>query len=266
MTFTRLSQLALIAGFALCAEAQTHQGEPYFLVRIVRMPIRPEPRAAIEPYRASRSAADVIGMNAITGISQTWLIESHRSFSSIEATDKGLSEAPPIRKAGGEIDEEVFSPSTRLIGLFRGGLSYRPEEAIKLLQTARYFQVTIFRIRPGAEFELSELVRLRRAAFDSINLDRPEIGYQIISGSTSGMYMFLAPLPSMRMLDNGFARMPVYAEGLGPGGGKAGRQIAADADATREHLFFRVEPQISHVSDAFGAADPDFWRPAIAAR
>ena len=266
MMRTRLSQLALIAGFALCAEAQTHQGEPYFLVRIVRSPIRPEPNAAVEPYRASRAAVDVIGMNATTGTSQTWLIESHRSFSSIEETDKALSQAPLTRNSRGEIDEEVFAPSTRLIGLFRGGLSYRPEEAIKLMHTARYFQVTIFRIRPGADFELAELVRLRRAAFDSINLDRPEIGYQIISGSTSGMYMFLAPLPSMRMLDNGFARMPVYAEGLGPGGGKAGRQIAADADATREHFLFRVEPRKSYVSEAFAAADPDYWRPAIAPR
>jgi hypothetical protein len=145
-------------------------------------------------------------------------------------------------------------------------LSYRPDEAIKLLQTARYFQVTIFRIRPGADFDFAELIRLRKASFDSINLDRPEIGYQIISGSTSGVYMFLAPLPSMRMLDNGFARMPVYAEGLGPGGGRAGRQIAAEADATREHLLFRVEPAKSHVSDAFGAADPEFWRTAIVSR
>jgi hypothetical protein len=265
MRYKPLISLILISGLSVCVNAQTHQGEPYFLIRVVRTPIRPDPNAAIQPYRAVRASIDVLGLHSITGTSETWLIESHRSFSSIEGTDKALSEAPAPRSRD-SVDEEVFAPSTRLIGLFRQGLSYRPDEAIKLLQTARYFQVTIFRIRPGADFDFAELVRLRKASFDSINLDRPEIGYQIISGSTSGMYMFLAPLPSMRMMDNGFARMPVYAEGLGPAGGKAGRQIASEADATREHLLFRVEPQKSHVSDAFGAADPEFWRPAIVNR
>lgn len=265
MVYRQLARLAVVIGFAACAGAQTHQGEPYFLIRIVRSPLRPDPHATIEPYRAARVGVDVIGLNAITGTSETWLIESHRSFASIEATDKALFEAQPSR-SGEKIDDEVFAPSTQLIGLFRSGLSYRPEEAIKLLQTAHYFQVTTFRIRPGSDFDFAELIRLRRASFDSINLDRPEIGYQIISGSTSGMYMFIAPLPSLRMLDNGFARMPVYAEGLGPGGGKAGRQAAADADATREHLMFRVEPLKSHVTSSFAAADPEFWRPAIMAQ
>jgi hypothetical protein len=259
-----MKTLALIAAFAFSTQAQTQQGEPYFLIRIVQSPIRPEGDGPIGPYRISQPAVDVIGMNAITGTSQTWLIESHRSFSSIEATDKALSENRARLSQDG-FDEEVIAPSTRYIGLFRTGLSYRPQEAIKLLQTARYFQVTTYRIRPGADFDFAELIRLRKLAFDVINLDRPELGYRIISGG-SGMYVFLAPLPSLRSMDEGFARMPVYAENLGRGGGQAGRQIAADTDATREHLLFRVEPQRSHVSESFAAADPDFWGPAIPRR
>jgi hypothetical protein len=246
--------ITLITALASCAIAQT-QGEPFFLIRVVHSAPRPYPDdGAIQPYRAAKPGVDVLGMAAIIGTSQTWLIESHRSFSSIEAVDKALSQIP-----SGAAEEEILAPSTRWIGLYRLGLSYRPDEALKLLPTARYFQVSIFRIRPGADLDFAELVQLRKASFDSINLDRPEIGYQIISGASSGVYVFLAPLPSLRTWDNGFARMPVYAEGLGFAGKKAGRQITAEADVTREHLLFRVEPRNSHVSKVFAEADPEFW-------
>ena len=240
-------------------------GEPFFLIRIVRnAPRLDTDTTLIRAYDETKAPIDVLGMKAITGSSQSWLIESHRSFGSIEAVDKSLIDAPPTSDARDAWEEEAFSPSTRMIGLFRHGLSYRPDEALKLLQSARYFQVSIYRIRPGADFDFAELIRLRKASFDSINLDRPELGYQVISGGSSGTYVFLAPLPSLRTLDNGVARMPMYSDGSGHGGGAraAGRQIQAEADITREHMFFRVQPRMSHVSDAFAAADPEFWRGA----
>jgi hypothetical protein len=103
-----------------------------------------------------------------------------------------------------------------------------------------------------------EGVELRRMG-QNLTLARYPMHWHLV-GDAKGQYIKNAAIH--------VARMPVYAEGLGPGpgGGRAGRQIAAEADATREHLLFRVEPAKSHVSDAFGAADPEFWRTAIVSR
>jgi hypothetical protein len=232
----------LLLGIALtyAAAAQT-LGEPFFLVRITQ-----GDGSAIQLYKHGSVNVDVVGMQSITGDSQSWLIEPHPSFASVEALDKVLAtvEAPT---------------ATRMIGLYRTGLSYRPDEAIKLMRSARYFQVTVFRIRPGAEVDFSELIRIRKTVFDTINLDRPEIGYQIISGAVSGTYVFLAPLPTLRTLDNTFARMP-QGEGSAPPRHREARQIQWEADVTREHMLFRVDPQISKVTEGFAAADPEFWR------
>ena len=117
---------------------------------------------------------------------------------------------------------------------------------------ARYFYVTIYRIRPGTEAEFADLVKLRRGALDSINMDRPEIAYQVISGAASGTYLFLAPLTSLKSLDDGMAKGPVYAES-----GKA----ATGSELSRVHFLFRIEPGMSYVSDDFASADVEFWRP-----
>lgn len=232
----------LLLGIALAsvAAAQT-LGEPFFLLRITQ-----GNASAIEPYRQRSVNVDVVGMQSITGDSQSWFIEPHPSFASFEASEKALAaaEVPDAR---------------RMIGVFRTGLSYRPDEAIKLVRSARYFQVTVFRIRPGAEVDFSELIRIRKTAFDSINLDRPELGYQIISGSTSGTYVFLSPLQTLRTLDNMFAHMRNPEAGTPPRNREA-RQIQWEADVTREQMLFRVEPRISKVTEEFAASDPNFWR------
>ena len=51
------------------------------------------------------------------------------------------------------------------------------------------------------------------------------------------------------------ARMPASLET----GARPGSKIAADIEISREHLLFRVDPQISWVSQGFVSADPEFW-------
>jgi hypothetical protein len=157
--------------------------------------------------------------------------------------------------------DEMLASSRTLLGIYRPWLSYRPAEAAQLLAKARYVFVSVVRIRPGMEAEFAESVKLRKIGYDTINLDRPDIAYQVISGTAGGTYLFLAPLQSLRTLDNGSPRAPVYAEsvvGPRPGRPSAG---SSEAEILREHLLFRVEPRLSYVSDEFAVPDPAFWHP-----
>ena len=85
-------------------------------------------------------------------------------------------------------------------------------------------------------------------------LDRPELVYRIISGAASGTYILLAPLTSLRMMDNGLARNPAYADAMTEGGGSSNRKLAADTVITRENSLLRIQPTLSRVP-------ADFWAP-----
>jgi hypothetical protein len=243
----------LLLATAACSLGQ-NPGDPFTLLRFIRKPSGPTVNPnVIEMHRAARVPVDVLGLKSITGTQQVWLVEAHGSFASIEATDKALAAvpAPPDPDA-------PLAPAT-LVGLLRPGLSYRPEDALKALPGARYFQVTFFRTRPGTSMDFAEVIRIRNAALDQVNLDRPELGYQIISGGESGTYVFLAPLPSLQTIDNAIARTWGHADASGHAARQATSKITAEADIAREQLLFRVDPVISSVSEAFAAAAPDFW-------
>ncbi len=104
-------------------------------------------------------------------------------------------------------------------------------------------------------------MRLRRARYDTINLDRPEICYQVVSGAPSGTFIFVTPMNSLKSMDEGLARTPAYAEAIRDANATAGRKIASETEIGHESLIFRLDPSISYVADDFAAEDPAFWSP-----
>jgi hypothetical protein len=258
---TGLMRILLL--LSILAAGVSAQGftDPPPIVQLVRKPGARIP--ASRSYASAGAAVNVIGMAAITGLPETWLLEAHDSFASVEYLDRALSSLPPAAAAGDPSDplqDDVLAPSRTMIAIYRPGWSYRPTDAIRAFPKARYFQLAVYRIRLGAEADFGELVRLRRATSDSVNLDRPELAYQVLSGAPAGTFIFMTPLPTLAAMDEATAPLPVYAEPVAAARGKDGPKIAYDSEISRERLLFRVDPRISYVSDAFAESDPGFWR------
>lgn len=249
--------LVLLAG---CAFAQGPTDPPP-IIQITRKP--GIGGSAVRPYGAAKAAIDVVSLTAATGLPETWFVELHQNFASLEDLDRGLTAVRPLRMNDNPSDplsDDVLAPSRTMFAALRPNWSYRPDQAIRMFPRARYFHISIYKIRAGTEADFGELIRLRRASQDSVNLDRPEIAYEVISGEPSGTFIFLAPITSLRILDEGVANTPVYAEGLASARSTARAKIAPDSELSREHLLFRVEPRLSYVSDSFAAVDSEFWR------
>jgi hypothetical protein len=228
--------------------------DPPVLLRVIRNVQDVEPSRT---YADARTALNVLGMRAVSGLDEAWLMEMHDSFASIEEVDRALASARPrnSNRSGYPVSDDVLAPARLLIALYRPGLSYRPDEAAKNLPKARYLLVSIYRIRPGNEAAFADMINLRRTRSDSINLDRPEIAYEVVAGAMSGTYLFVAPFPTLKTLDDGLARTPTYAEGVRD----AGKKAVAETDISQERMLLRIEPGLSYVSEEFAAADPEFW-------
>jgi len=97
-----------------------------------------------------------------------------------------------------------------------GAWSYRPDEGCGCFRKMRYLDLAVIRIRPGhGKADLAKLLRLRSFSLDSINLDRPEIVYQIISGAPGGNLVGLCTddIAGARASITGGRSRRVYAEG-----------------------------------------------------
>lgn len=230
--------------------------DPPALIRVIRTPGLDF--SADRQYGDAGASTPVLGIASIVGSPETWLIEAHSSFADVEQLDQVLRKLVPEggNPRGGLSTDEVLPPSGAWLALYRPGWSYRREEAVRNLAKAHYWQIALYRTRPEAESEIAELLRERKRTFDSINLDRPEMVYQVISGAPSGTYLAIAPLLSLKSMDDSLATLGTYPKTEE----SESKQATARAQVSHENLLFRVEPEYSYVSDDFAAADRAFWR------
>jgi len=208
------------------------------------------------PYAAGGVAVNALGMTTITAPAETWIVDTHNSFASIEYVNERVH--PGGVNASGDRGEylsgDVLSDSRNIIAIYRPWLSYRPDQAARMLAKTRYFSVTLYQVRPGAAPDFGEALRTRRDVLDTINLDRPDMSNQVVSGAPSGTYLVFAPLTSLKSLDEGFARRSASVEPRGA------NKALSSAEINRDQLLFRMQPRISYVSDEFAAESLEFWR------
>jgi hypothetical protein len=218
----------------LCCLAFSQSATPPPIVRIVSTP----GLVFGGPYRSyarAEAKVDVVGLSVVTGMPQTWWIEMHPTFASIEDLDQALS-------AFGSLPND----SRVRIAVFQRGLSYLPEEAVRGLPLARCIRVTIYQVSLGKEQEFGQVARSRRTMSDKTNSGGPDLLYHVVAGDDAGTYIAFAPLSSLHALDDA----PADQEPSAP-----------DVLLGREHLLFRMEPRLSYVSTEFANGDPSFWRP-----
>ena len=219
--------LLLAAAVLLPAQIPT---EAPLLIQLIRKPgARWEP---VRPYPSAKPAIQVLGMTSITGMVETWHLELHDTFSSIEDLDRALAAV----SRNDNPQDELAAPSRTIIAIRRLRSSHQPDEALKLLPRARYFQVSWSDAKAAAD--------------PSISI--PNIAYQVLNGDLAGLYFYLSPLVSLRTIDENMAR---YLPGQ-PGF----LSSATQGGVGHEHNLFRVEQRLSWVSDEFAAADPGFWK------
>jgi hypothetical protein len=239
----RIMNLKLLVSLPLVCCSVFSQGPtvPPPIVRIVSTPgVSGRPGRSLG---CPKAAVEILGLAAATGAPQTWTLEMHPTFGSIEDLDQAVNATP---LAG------LTNDSRAMIAVLQLGWSYRPDDAVRALPKARYIRVTIHRIRPGAEADFGGLARLHKMTSDRFNSGQPDMFYHVVSGDDSGTYIVLSPLASLRVLDEGPADAPADA---------AAEAKAADIENSREHYLFRVDPGLSCVSEGFAAGDPGFWHP-----
>ncbi|HXA52637.1 MAG TPA: hypothetical protein VNV86_20110, partial [Candidatus Acidoferrum sp.] len=120
-------RIIVLAGFLVwAASAQSLTTDPPPILQIVR---KPGTAVTVRPYSKAEAMVNAIGLRSVTGPPETWMLEAHYSFASVEDLDQRL--------AGTRLSDEDMAPPVAMIGLYRPAWSFRPAEAIRLLGRAR---------------------------------------------------------------------------------------------------------------------------------
>src|SRR5215472_6331054 len=138
---------------AACAAAQSPPGPPQVL-RITRQAVKPGAGAEQEKIGANvaRAAArakypaNFLALNSMSGEPETWIVESHDSFASIEAAGAFVENTPAVKWWLGRYEAQSGASVTevrRLLAVYRPDLSYRGDRLAQDLPKMRYVSVVL---------------------------------------------------------------------------------------------------------------------------
>jgi hypothetical protein len=128
----------------------------------------------------------------------------------------------------------------------------------------RYFEISVFHVRPGHEKDWDDLVKLVLKGYEQI----PDVHwatYQAVYGQAGGTYVVFTPMKSAAEIDRAFGQGKQFEAAMGADGMKKLGELSAAAIESSQTNLFAFNPRMSYVSEAFVKADPDFWKPAMPA-
>jgi hypothetical protein len=159
-------------------------------------------------------------------------------------------------------DGDLLSDYDQTVGVYSEEQSLRPNVDIAHM---RYFEISLFRVKPGHRHEWGEIVNMVSAAYQNI----PDVHwatYEVQYGQEDGpTYLIFTALKSASEIDREAATDKDFVTAMGADGMKKLSELEDSAIQSDQTNLFAFSPSMSYVRQDWIKADPDFWKTKMAA-
>ncbi len=155
-------------------------------------------------------------------------------------------------------DGELLSDTDQTVATYSEELSLRANVDIAHM---RYFEISLFHVKPGHRKDWNDLVKLVMAAYDKIP-DAHWATYEVAYGQQEGTtYIVFSALKSASEIDHEMTEDKDFMAAMGEDGMKKLSDLESSAMEPGQSNLFAFSPSMSYVPDEWVKADPDFWKP-----
>jgi hypothetical protein len=207
-----------------------------------------------------------VALNSMSGKPRALYIFRYPSYEAWEKDNQAVEKNPAVSEEFDRLlasDGELLDAVDTGVFTYEEELSYHPRPD---LSHARYYQLSIFHVRPGHMREWHQVVKMYQEACDKASPEAHWGMYQIAYGGEGGTFIALSHRASLKEMDDIMAGGKKFTEAMG---GEEGMQkfdelFGQAVDSSRTELF-SINPKQSYAEEAWIKADPDFWKPKKAA-
>ena len=202
-----------------------------------------------------------VALNSMSGRSRALFITMYPTFAAWESDNKIVDKSPALTA---DLDRALMADGDLLedydqaIATYNEELSYHPHPDIS---HARYFEISVFHVRPGHRKEFREVTKMVKDAHEKAGTSAHWAAFDVNYGAPDGTIVVLSADKSMTEIDQGFAEFKQFMEAMG------GRDAMDKLDAlfgqaveSSESQLFSINPKQSYPDEAWIKADPDFWK------
>ncbi len=216
--------------------------------------------AYVQAFSAAKFRTHYIGMESLSGDNRALFANGYDSFADYEK-DYAIVMGNPLLAmqidSATAHDGELLSESGQSFYALDKSLSHN-EDKIDA-GTARYWEITRIKVKPGHEHEFDELARMYNNVTIKTHPDEIWAAYYSVYGKDNGgIWMFFVPLKSLAEVDamnNG----DKLSATLGESGMKKFAELEAASFDSMSTNLFAVNPKMSYPAESWVKKDPAFW-------
>ena len=221
--------------------------------------------AFVQAVTMAKWPAHYFAVDSLSGRARSLFLFPYDSFDAWEkdaqASQKNTALSAALDRAG-VADGELLSDMDATV------LTYNEEQSLRGpvdIAHMRYFEISLFQVRPGHGKDWADLVKLVIAAYQKIP-SAHWATYEVAYGQqTNATYAIFVPLKAAAEIDQEFAQDKDFVAAMGEDGMKKLAELEAAAVESRQNNLFAFNPRMSYPPDAWVKADPDFWKPVATA-
>ncbi len=220
--------------------------------------------AFVQAFARAKYPTHYFAVSAMTGKPRVLFLVGYDSFEAWEKDNVGLEKNKALSAA---VDRAIIADGDLLSEQDQTALVYNDEQSLNSavdIAHMRYFEISLYRVRPGHRHEWEELVKLVKSAYEKVP-DMHWAVFQAMYGQEGATYAVFIPMKSLKEVDEGFAKDKQFAEAMGEDGMRKLAELESSAVEFTQTNLFHFSPSMSYPRDEWVKADPDFWKPKPAA-
>jgi hypothetical protein len=250
-------------------EKSQHMGPPKVLT-IIREFVKPgkagmvhekTESAFVQAFERAKWPTHYLAVTSLSGKSRALFLIGYDSFAAWEKDNQATEKDPALARA---LDHAAMADGELLTGVDGGTFVYRPDQSLRAgtvhIAHMRYFEISVFQVKPGHEKDWEEAVKLVTAAYEKI----PDVHwatFEAYYGAPGGTFLVFTPLKSLAEADEELMQSKQFVAAMGEAGMKRLSELSAAAIKSSETNLFQFAPKMSYVSDEWIKMDPEFWKP-----
>lgn len=212
-------------------------------------------------FEKAKSPYYGIGMVAMTGAPQAWFLTP---FENHQAMGDNLKRNADDAILAAELSRLARADAAHITNLRQVLLAARKDLSLGAFPDAgrqRFYEVTIFRVRPGHE---EQFVAAAKAYGSAAGRSAPNTAYrvyEVMAGMNGPAYMVISSVVAFDEFDKSFSGGQATMKGATKDEASALEKFAAEGLVNSETERFRLDPNMCYVPKDVKAQDPAFWIP-----
>jgi len=185
-------------------------------------------------------------------------------FDSFEAWEKDNMAVAKNATLSAALDHATLADGELLSEYDQSVLTYSEEYSLRPnvdIPHMRYFEVSVFRVKPGHRHDWDQIVKMVKAAYEKIP-DAHWATYEEAYGGMEGTtYIVFSALKSASEIDHSYTEEKDFLAAMGEEGMKKLSELESGAMEPGLTNLFAFSPSMSYVPEEWVKADPEFWKP-----